>query len=173
MGMFDFISDAGAKLFGKDVDVSEPTGSLSDHIRDNGLDPSNLSFAFSTQAVTISGTMPSQEDKEKVVLIVGNVKSITSVNDQIVVAAVGNAPDASETVTIEATAPETSSSEAASADWSSRTYTVVSGDTLSGIAKAMYGNANKYHEIFAANQPMLKSPDKIYPGQALRIPELD
>lgn len=171
MGMFDFISDAGAKLFGKDVDVTEPTGSLSDHIRDNGLDPSNLSFAFSTQAVTISGTMPSQEDKEKVVLIVGNVKSIASVNDQIVVAAVGNAPEATETVTIEAAPPAVT--DTAPDDWSSRTYTVVSGDTLSGIAKAMYGNANKYHEIFAANQPMLESPDKIYPGQVLRIPNLD
>lgn len=50
-------------------------------------------------------------------------------------------------------------------------YTVKSGDTLSAISKQVYGNANLYNKIFEANKPMLKSPDKIYPGQVLRIPE--
>ena len=49
-------------------------------------------------------------------------------------------------------------------------YTVKSGDSLSKIAKVFYGNAMKYPVIFEANKPMLKSPDKIYPGQVLRIP---
>ena len=49
-------------------------------------------------------------------------------------------------------------------------YTVARGDTLSAIAKAQYGNANAYMKIFEANKPMLSSPDKIYPGQLLRIP---
>ena len=49
-------------------------------------------------------------------------------------------------------------------------YTVVSGDTLSKISKVNYGDANKYMVIFEANKPMLTHPDKIYPGQALRIP---
>ena len=49
-------------------------------------------------------------------------------------------------------------------------YTVKSGDTLSAISKAHYGSANKYMAIFEANKPMLSSPDKIYPGQVLRIP---
>jgi len=52
-------------------------------------------------------------------------------------------------------------------------YTVVSGDTLGKIAKAHYGNAMKYPVIFEANTPMLSDPDKIYPGQVLRIPALD
>jgi nucleoid-associated protein YgaU len=52
----------------------------------------------------------------------------------------------------------------------SRWHTVVRGDTLSGIAKAEYGNANAYMKIFEANKPMLSHPDKIYPGQTLRIP---
>ena len=51
-------------------------------------------------------------------------------------------------------------------------YTVVRGDTLSKIAKEHYGNAMKYPVIFEANKPMLKHPDKIYPGQVLRIPPL-
>ena len=49
-------------------------------------------------------------------------------------------------------------------------YTVQRGDTLSKIAKTHYGNAMKYQVIFEANRPMLKDPDKIYPGQNLRIP---
>ena len=52
-------------------------------------------------------------------------------------------------------------------------YTVQSGDTLSGIAKTQYGNAMKYPVIFEANKPMLSDPDKIYPGQVLRIPKLE
>ena len=67
----------------------------------------------------------------------------------------------------------TVSSESAGSNggWQSRTYTVQKGDTLSGIAKEMYGEANKYPLIFEANQPMLKDPDRIYPGQVLRIPQ--
>ena len=49
-------------------------------------------------------------------------------------------------------------------------YTVVSGDNLSKISKANYGDPNKYMVIFEANRPMLQHPDKIYPGQVLRIP---
>ena len=49
-------------------------------------------------------------------------------------------------------------------------YTVKSGDSLSKIAKEFYGDAMRYPEIFEANKPMLKDPNKIYPGQVLRIP---
>ena len=49
-------------------------------------------------------------------------------------------------------------------------YTVQKGDTLSAIAKRHYGDANAYGRIFEANRPMLADPDRIYPGQVLRIP---
>ncbi|MFC3147358.1 LysM peptidoglycan-binding domain-containing protein [Piscinibacterium candidicorallinum] len=58
---------------------------------------------------------------------------------------------------------------AAPADESSW-HTVVRGDMLSRIAKTAYGNANSYMKILEANEPMLSHPDKIYPGQVLRIP---
>src|SRR5262249_2182580 len=80
---------------------------------------------------------------EKVVLAVGNVEGIARVEDRLE----GSNPQ-----------PE------------ARYYTVVKGDTLSKIARAQYGEANKYPQIFEANKPMLKDPDKIYPGQVLRIP---
>ena len=54
-----------------------------------------------------------------------------------------------------------------------RSYTVQKGDTLSHIAKAHYGKPNKWHVIFDANREQLQDPDKIFPGQVLRIPALD
>lgn len=86
----------------------------------------------------------SQEAKEKILVAVGNIAGISSVDDQV-----------------KTTTPAAES----------QFYTVKSGDTLSAISKQVYGNANLYNKIFEANKPMLKSPEKIYPGQVLRIPE--
>lgn len=61
--------------------------------------------------------------------------------------------------------------QAAGAEREPRFHTVVKGDTLSAIALKYLGAANKYPAIFEANKPMLKDPNKIYPGQVLRIPE--
>ena len=64
-----------------------------------------------------------------------------------------------------------SSSAAAPKDEAvTRTYTVVSGDSLSKIAKKIYGNANRWKEIFEANKDTIKNPDLIHPGQVLKIP---
>jgi nucleoid-associated protein YgaU len=52
-----------------------------------------------------------------------------------------------------------------------RTYTVVKGDTLSGIAKNFYGNAGAWRRIYEANKGTIKNPDLIYPGQTFTIPE--
>ena len=51
-----------------------------------------------------------------------------------------------------------------------RTYTVKAGDTLSRISQQFYGNANQYNKIFEANRDQLSDPDKIKPGQELKIP---
>ena len=59
---------------------------------------------------------------------------------------------------------------AAAGSQAERTYTVKSGDTLSKIAKEMFGDANAYMDIFNANKDVLSDPDKIKPGQVLKIP---
>lgn len=89
------------------------------------------------------GVAPDQATMEKIVLCCGNVAGVGQVNNMM---------------SVDLSAPE--------ATW----YTVVSGDTLSKISKANYGDPNKYMVIFEANKPMLTHPDKIYPGQVLRIP---
>ena len=89
--------------------------------------------------------MTSQEEKEKIILAAGNIAGVASVDDQITV-----------------TGPVVKAA---------RFVTVKKGDTLSAISVVVYGNANQYNKIFEANKPMLSHPDKIYPGQVLRIPE--
>lgn len=158
MGLFDFVKDAGSKIFQDSQETSTETVTVSperlselrsEHILkkmiEAGLDTDGIQVAVQEgERVTLSGKTSSQEACEKMVLIAGNQFGITQVNCQIEVA------------------------EQASA---SRMYTVKSGDTLSGIARELYGDASKYPLIFEANQPMLTDPNKIYPGQVLRIPE--
>jgi nucleoid-associated protein YgaU len=157
MGIFDFVAEAGQKLFGKD-DTTEQAGQpIKDLISHNGIDISKLEAEYADGCATLSGCVPTQVDKEKAVLITGNLRSVAKVVDNL---------------TTEETTEMTSDSsgEAVAPDWQSRVYTVKSGDNLSKIAKEMYGDANKYHQIFEANKPMLSDPGKIFPGQVLRIP---
>ena len=93
----------------------------------------------------MQGVAPTQTAKEKVTLCCGNVANVQSVDNLMSV-----------------TNPEPEA----------QYHDVVRGDTLSAISKKYYGDANKYNTIFEANKPMLSNPDKIYPGQKLRIPAL-
>jgi len=63
-----------------------------------------------------------------------------------------------------------SSAPAPSGEATTRTYTVVSGDSLSKIAKKIYGDGGRWKEIFEANNDKIKNPDLIHPGQVLKIP---
>jgi LysM repeat protein len=187
MGLFDFVKNAGAKIFGKDKDDGDKNNDgkldvgrgLSGHLRDHGIDPSKMHFTFDGDTVIVEGNVPDQETREKTILIVGNVEGVGRVDDRLRVGAAvassgGSTPLAGSKPLAGAPAGGSQTVARGSADestgWTSRTYTVEKGDTLSGISKKMYGEANKYHQIFEANKPMLKDPDKIYPGQVLRIP---
>jgi nucleoid-associated protein YgaU len=158
MGLLSFVKEAGQKLFNlgsKDANAGGPAdvAALNDtagqailkYIRTQNLavDGLQVSFDGASATATVSGQAQDQATKEKVVLCCGNIHSVEHVNDQMTVATA--APEA-------------------------KYYTVVGGDTLSKISKQMYGDANKYNTIYEANKPMLTSPDKIYPGQMLRIP---
>jgi nucleoid-associated protein YgaU len=66
--------------------------------------------------------------------------------------------------------PDFSNVQSGSSSTVAKVYVVVSGDSLSKIAKREYGNANDWNRIFEANKDILKDPNKIYPGQKLRIP---
>lgn len=160
MGLFSFIKEAGEKLFGgKEAQAATPAAASPDELnakaakaietyimaQNLGASALQVSYDGAQGKVTVHGTAPTQAAKEKITLCCGNVASVTSVDNQMNV-----------------TNPEPEA----------QYHDVVSGDTLSGIAKKYYGDAGKYPQIFEANKPMLSSPDKIYPGQKLRIPAL-
>ncbi len=149
MGIFDFVKDAGERLFGgKEARAEakqESEEALINQVNQMGLKVEGLSIDFNDGVALIKGSAASQEEREKVVLLVGNTKGVSQVDDQMTV----------QMQTAEALL-----------------YTVESGDTLSKIAREQYGSAGKYMAIFDANKPMLKDPNKIYPGQVLRIPPL-
>ena len=156
MGLFSFIKEAGEKLFGGSAaQAASPSDDLNvkaaqaiaTYIGTQNLGVSDLQVQYdgSQGKVTVQGTAPTQSAKEKVTLCCGNVASVQSVDNQMSV-----------------TNPEPEA----------QYHDVVSGDTLSAISKKYYGDANKYNAIFEANNPMLTSPDRIYPGQKLRIPAL-
>lgn len=165
MGLMNFMKEAGEKLLragparenaeanaiGKspaDVQAEEREleRAILDYIAVQNLPTQGVTIAFdsSNATITVSGTVPDQQSREKIVLCCGNVQGVAHVNDEL---------------TVEQAKAEPS-------EW----YTVKKGDTLSKIAKQHYGDANKYMLIFESNRPMLTDPDKIYPGQMLRIP---
>lgn len=166
MGLFSFLKNAGAKLTGRKTDAEKAADAaasdailnqqkadlMKSMIENLGLAIDYLDVKVDGDRVLVSGTTKSHPAREKVILALGNIDGIAEVEDNIEVIA----PDEEDIATVAATF-----------------YTVVKGDTLGKIAKAHYGNAMKYPVIFEANKPMLENPDRIYPGQVLRIPPLD
>ncbi len=169
MGFIDFMKDAGEKIF--KPGESRREDAIEKHLASYGI--SGITVEVDGDVAKLSGTAKDQDTREKAVLIAGNISGIARVDDQLKVtpSAQAAAPVPAQGAPSVQTTPAASNS--ATTEWKSRTYTVQSGDTLSKIAKEMYGNANHYGAIFEANKPMLKDPDKIYPGQVLRIPPKD
>ncbi len=152
MGLFSFLKSAGKSIFGsKAKEAPAPVESFLDEaklkqeIANLGLPVSHLAVAIEEGTVTVYGDVDSTTVAEKIILAVGNVEGVECVDDRL---------------NIDNPEPE------------AVFYTVQSGDTLSKISKAQYGDPMKYNAIFEANRPMLTHPDKIYPGQVLRIPPL-
>ena len=164
MGMFSFIRDAGEKVFGgKDLNEKE----IREHILAQGLQlkPFNVVAVQTESKVFLSGYAASIEDKEKAIITAGNIDGVEIVEDRL---KLGSLETAVEVPAAEVEAVVLTPEE----EPNSRFHTVKSGNTLSGISKEVYGDAMKYPVIFEANKPMLTHPDKIYPGQVLRIPAL-
>ncbi len=154
MGLFSFLKKAGSSILKNDAEANAEKAEaakekrvelLKSIVESTGLEVDNLELEVEGDGVTVYGQVDSQSDKEKIVLVLGNVEGIATVDDRISV--VNPEPEAVF-------------------------YEVQSGDSLSKIAKAHYGDAMKYMMIFEANQPLLKDPNLIYPGQVLRIPPL-
>jgi nucleoid-associated protein YgaU len=165
MAMIDFVKEAGEKLFGRgraqaamaeaktdpanEAKIAAANAAAGDaileYIKSQNLKATGLTVTFdgATSTASVFGVAPDQATREKIVLCCGNVAGVAAVKDMM---------------SVDQSAPE------------GTYYTVVAGDNLSKISKANYGDPNKYMRIFEANKPMLSDPNKIYPGQVLRIP---
>lgn len=150
MGLFSFIKNAGEKLFGGSESAEEKANKVKAHLGKYNFDLSGVNFSVNDDAVTVSGQAKNIDEKQRILATAGNVEGISSVHDNLTLR---------EPLKVEIP------------DISKTMYTVQSGDSLSKIAKEVYGDANAYNRIFDANRPMLSDPDKIYPGQVLYIPQ--
>lgn len=143
-GMIPFVKAAGRGL-GAMIKGKMGAEKLKKEVDDLGLDTTGIEIEVDDDGgVSLIGEAATQEMKEKIILAVGNVEGVGGVNDKAT----------------------------ARTGRESRFHTVVSGDTLGAISKTYYGTWRLYPEIFEANKPMLNHPDKIYPGQVLRIPDI-
>ncbi len=145
MGLFSFNKDSGEKAIDAAAENSVNASQLMSTIQSYGYDVTDLDIEVNGDVASVWGAASDQATREKVLLALGNTQGIANVEDKMTTAE----PE-----------PE------------SKMHTVQSGESLSLIAKKYYGDPMKYTEIFEANKPALTNPDKIYPGQVLRIPNL-
>lgn len=149
MGFFNFMKTVGEKFgIGDHTPEEKDFRAAFDNFQ---LGTEKVNIRVENGKAVLSGEVPDRETLEKALLVVGNSQGISSVDiDQLKI---------TDTVPTKA----------------SRFYEVKSGDNLWKIAEEMYGKGqgDKNTFIFEANKPMLSSPDKIYPGQVLRIPEIN
>ncbi|MEX2723247.1 MAG: peptidoglycan-binding protein LysM [Candidatus Freyarchaeota archaeon] len=143
MGVFDFLGNVGAKIFGKGKKEEEAIADLLNKDLPGRIQ--NLKVDFKDGVVTLSGTCDTYATREKAILLAGNVAGVKQVDDRM------TSPPKEEPTIF---------------------YTVEKGDSLSKIAKSLLGNANLWPKIFEANKEVIKNPDLIYPGQQLRIPKI-
>ncbi|WP_370401940.1 peptidoglycan-binding protein LysM [Sulfitobacter sp. JB4-11] len=141
MGLWSFVKGAGKKVFGGDDEPEVSGAALKDELKELGLEADGIDITVEGDKVKVSGTAASQEAREKVILAVGNVAGVAEVEDEI-----------------------------AGGEGEPTFHTVEKGDTLWAVSEKALGSGGRYMEIFEANKPMLSDPDKIYPGQVLRIP---
>ena len=143
MGLFDFAKNIGAKVFGDKEDPAEQYEKIKSHIEKDNPGVADLEVSVSSGVVSLKGEAASSEALEKAVLLAGNVQGVEKV-----MAVTVKMPDEPQV----------------------EYYEIVSGDTLSGIAKKYYGDAMQYPRLFDANKEVIKDPDLIYPGQKIRVP---
>ncbi|GAA2838645.1 LysM domain-containing protein [Aminobacter aminovorans] len=168
MGMFDFVKNVGKKLgFGDDEAPSADT--LKKELDSHKLGTDNVQVVVKGDTAVLTGVVKDQSIFEKAVIAVGNTLGVSKVQaDELKVVA----PDSG--LKLDGNVDMTELVKAATPAKAPVFYTVKKGDNLSKIAEAQYGKgkAAKYTVIFEANKPMLTHPDKIYPGQVLRIPDI-
>ena len=145
MGLFDFAKDVGRQLFDTDAEAAD---NIRQHLEIKLSGISNLDVAFDDGVATICGNCPNEATRNNAILIAGDVQGVEKI------------------IADDLKFPEPVEEEKEKFDL----YEIVSGDTLGGIAKKFYGKASLYTRIHEANKELIPDPNKIYPGQKIKIP---
>ena len=146
MGLFDFAKDVGRQLFDTDAEAAD---NIREHLNIKLTGVSNLEVSFDDGVATLCGDCVNEATRDQAVLIAGDVKGVEKV--------------VADELTFPPPPPEEPVERA-------EFYEIVSGDTLGAIAKRYYGKASLYTRIHEANKELIPDPNKIYPGQKIRIP---
>lgn len=152
MSLFGFVKDIGRRLFNKDEEAAEK---IKAHILANNPGVEGLEVTYDNGIVGLAGRCTNKDAFQKCVLMAGNVQGVADVY------ATGLVPYVD---------PAAPAQAAAAAEPEETYYVIEKGDTLWAIAKKFLGNGNRYPEIFEANREVIIDPDKIFPGQKIRIP---
>ena len=147
MGLFDFIKSAGKKLGFGGEEEAPPAEEVKKELKQLDIGADNVDVEVDGDKVVLKGEVADQTILEKAIVAAGNLIGVAKVETQVKVAE----GEEGEPVI----------------------HIVQKGESLWKIADRYYGDGSKYMVIFEANKPMLSDPDKIYPGQALRIPKED
>jgi nucleoid-associated protein YgaU len=146
MGLFDFAKDVGRQLFDTDAEAAD---NIKQHLEIKLSGIKNIDVKFDDGVATVCGDCVNEATRDKAVLITGDIKGVEKV--------------VADGLTFPAPPPEEPREKV-------EFYEIVSGDTLGGIAKRYYGKASEYTRIHAANLELIPDPNKIYPGQKIKIP---
>lgn len=150
MGLFSFAANIGKKLFGNDDPPEQQSEKLQEHINTNNPGVSNLKVEVKDGVATIKGDAATPAAVEKAVLMAGNAMGVKEVK--------------AEEVTVAGQA-------AVIDDADDNYYIIQKGDSLWKIAEHAYGNGAKHTILFEANREVIEDPNKIFPGQKIRIPK--
>ena len=146
MGLLDFAKDVGRQLFDTDAEAAD---NIREHldIKLSGL--KNVTVEFDDGVATLCGECVNEATRNSAILIAGNVKGVEKVIADDLTFPPPEVEEEKDKVEF---------------------YEIVSGDTLGAIAKRYYGKASLYTRIHEANKELIPDPNKIYPGQKIKIP---
>jgi len=161
MDLFGFVKDVGRRLFRKDEEAAEK---IKEHILSNNPGVEDLAVTYEYGIVNLKGRCTKPGAFQKCVLMAGNVQGVKDVYASGLTPFVAPKPEPVPVAGEHQHAHETPEEEP------EEYYVIQKGDTLSHIAKRYYGNANKWPKLFDANREVIQDPDKIFPGQKIRIP---
>jgi LysM repeat protein len=145
MGLLDFARDVGRQIFDTDAEAAD---NIREHldIQLSGID--NLTVDYDDGVATLCGNCVNEATRDSAILVAGNIKGVERV--------------VADDLTYPPAPPEEKEKF--------EVYEIKSGDSLSLIAKQFYGDASAYTRIHEANKELIPDPDKIFPGQKIKIP---